>query len=73
MKLFVSQNELQKMFTPISVLLLLTTMSVGSVKNINLLLMEQIERDPHQWPAIVAWANQVITTNADLLAGYNLK
>lgn len=61
------------MSTPISVLLLLTITSVGSVKNINLLLMEQIERDPRQWPAIIAWANQAITTNALLPAGYNLK
>jgi hypothetical protein len=42
-------------------------------KNINMLLMEQIERDADQWPAIVAWANQLIATNHLLPAGYYLK
>jgi hypothetical protein len=56
-----------------SVLLLLTIKSAVSSKNINMLLMEQIERDPSQWPALIAWANQAIFTDGLLPAGYKLK
>jgi hypothetical protein len=40
---------------------------------LNLLLMAQIERDPAQWPAVTAWARQLIARDALLPANYNIR
>jgi hypothetical protein len=45
----------------------------GAQNQLNLLLMAQIERDPSQWPAIIAWARQLIVRDALLPANYSLR
>ena len=42
-------------------------------KEINVILLEQIERDPAQWPAIIDWAQRRIASDNLLPAGYKLK
>jgi hypothetical protein len=47
--------------------------AAGAQNQLNLLLMAQIERDSAQWPAVVAWARQLIVRDALLPANYNIR
>jgi hypothetical protein len=58
----------------LTLILILINVELGtSTKSINVLLMEQIERDSNQWLAVVAWANQLIVQDKLLPAGYTFK
>ena len=45
----------------------------GQRKEVNLVLLEQLERDPRQWPAIVGWARMRIAQDYLLPGDYQLK
>ena len=58
---------------PLLLLLLHLSTVVCQLKEVNLVLLEQMERDPRHWPAITGWARRRIAEDYLLPLDYRLK